>query len=197
VKNSHSEHITNIIKEFLKSAEITISDIDKCAVVVGPGSFTGLRIGIAFIKGFFATGETLVYPVTTLENMAIAYPLQNGIINIAIDARQENLFYAKFKRVNGELIRITDDKKVSKGEFFKDINSNEFTLYDYSGNRNETVFENLAKENSTNIDTLTLSTGISAAIFATKYGVADKFVEAISIFPNYMQESYAERMKKK
>lgn len=196
VKNSHSEHITDVVKSFFSLAGITAEDISKCAVVTGPGSFTGLRIGISFMKGLFASGKTEVFPLSSLENMAMAYPMSEGVINVLIDARQDNLFFAQFKKEDGSITRIKEDAKITVTEFYEQLESDQFTLYDPAGNLRSTAFDNLNDKNSCSLEKLTLSTGISAAQRALEYEESELWSEAVNIFPNYMQESYAERVKK-
>jgi len=196
VKNSHSEHITSAIKSFLTLADISVDDISRCAVVTGPGSFTGLRIGISFAKGLFITKETQIFPVSTLQNMAFAAPVQDGIINVAIDARQDFLFFAQYEKKNGEFTVIKDDVKISKDEFLTIISNDHYTLYDTAGNQRSTLFETLTPKNSAPLESLHLSTGLTAALCAEQHLDSPLWGSVVNIFPNYMQESYAERVKK-
>ncbi len=196
VKNSHSEHITSAINSFLSLAEITVDDITRCAVVTGPGSFTGLRIGISFAKGMFITKETSILPISTLQNMAFAAPIQEGIINVAIDARQDFLFFAQYEKCNNSFKVLKEDEKISKEQFLSLITDDAYTLYDTAGNTRSTLFETLSSKNSASLSTLNLSTGLSAALCAEQQLDSPKWGHVVNIFPNYMQESYAERAKK-
>ncbi len=196
VKNSHSEHITDVIKSFFALADITAAEVSHCVIVTGPGSFTGLRIGISFIKGLFASGETKIYPLSTLENMAASYPLQNGIINVIIDARQDNIFYAQFEKNGKSLKRVCEDKKINLEEFSSLLSDDQFTLYDPAGNKRSTICDHLTTSNSSSLEDLNLSTGLAAAIRGEQQFDSSEWEEAINIYPNYMQESYAERVKK-
>ncbi len=196
VKNSHSEHITSAIRSFLSLAEITVDDITRCAVVTGPGSFTGLRIGISFAKGMFITKETSVLPVSTLQNMAFVAPIQEGIINVAIDARQDFLFFAQYKKCDNTFTVIQPDEKISKEQFLEKLSDDTYTLYDTAGNVRSTLFETLSPTNSAPLSSLNLSTGLSAALCAEQQLESSQWGPVVNIFPNYMQESYAERVKK-
>ncbi len=196
VKNSHSEHITDVIKSFFALADITASEISHCVIVSGPGSFTGLRIGISFIKGLFVSGETKILALSTLENMAMSYPLQNGIINVIIDARQDNLFFSQFEKQGKNIKRLCEDKKITLSEFTSLISDDQFTLYDPAGNNRSSISEQLTATNSCSLEDLNLSTGLAAAQRGEQLLDSTEWTEAINIFPNYMQESYAERVKK-
>lgn len=196
VKNSHSEHIAAVIQCFLSLSEIKAKDISHCSVVVGPGSFTGLRIGISFLKGLFANTGTLLLPLSSLECMAESYFIQDGVVETIIDARQDFLFRGQFKRENGKLIRIKDDEKISLEDFLSECDTDSTILFDTAGNIRSNLPASLEKLNAIAFDSLNLPTGLHAALRSKEYEHSDNWQEAINIFPNYMQESYAERMKK-
>ena len=196
VKNAHSENIMQLVKEVVSLANISISEIERAAIVVGPGSFTGLRIGIAFLKGLFADGKEKVFPVSTLENMAYSFPTNNKNIISIIDARQDNYFYGKFNRNNNNFIRLEDDIKLSREELISKLNENDIILYDKSGNMRSTLLEDIELLNPINIENFNLNTALSASLLAAQNLESDIWDSAINIFPNYMQESYAQRIKK-
>jgi tRNA threonylcarbamoyladenosine biosynthesis protein TsaB len=199
VKNSHAEHIGDVVKSFLDLADIKASEISKVGVVTGPGSFTGLRIGISFLKGMFIIGDTVVTDISTLEAVATSLSVADGKIKVALDARQDNLFTAEFERKDGETIRISSDQKVTKDEFYNSISDNETIVYDGMGFTNSTVFDELSKmKNSINIVDCNISRGITVAKIAeSRDEDSGLWTDFINIFPNYMQESYAERNRKK
>lgn len=77
-KIKHSENILPKIDELLQSISCSIKDNDSFAVVIGPGSFTGLRVGVALVKGLCAGQEKIVFPLSTLSLMAYSYCKQNN-----------------------------------------------------------------------------------------------------------------------
>lgn len=200
VHNSHAEHIMHVIKSFLSLAEIQAADISTCGIVTGPGSFTGLRIGISFLKGLFISGEAKILPLSSLELLAHAIPSKEETIAIALDARQDNVFLGLFKSSpTGEVTRISNDQKVSKKEFYTKTANADTIIYDTMGFARSTVFEPL-KESANAFATteLSISRGLTVAKIASKQPIdSDKFVDVLHVFPNYMQESYAERVQKK
>lgn len=196
VKNSHSEHITTGIQTLLSLADISVDDISRCAVVTGPGSFTGLRIGVSFAKGLLITKDTKVAGISTLEHMAFMAPVGEKTINVAIDARQDYLFFGQYKKIAGKLTTVTEDRKITKDEFLSSISTDQFTLYDTAGNSRSTLFDSLTPQNSIALSNLTLSSGLSVALCAEQKDDSTIWNSVSDIFPNYMQESYAERMKK-
>ena len=88
---SHSEKLVPMVKEVLDSLDIKVRDIDLFGVSIGPGSFTGLRIGIATVKAFAHLTEKPVIGVSTLEALAYNLPY-NEIVVPMIDARRERVY---------------------------------------------------------------------------------------------------------
>ena len=112
---THSETVLPMIKTALDSLHMTAHDIDLFAVTAGPGSFTGVRIGISEIKGLaFATGKPCV-GVSTL--LSLAYNLrplcENAILCPVMDARRNQLYNALFRLESGVLTRLCEDRLVS------------------------------------------------------------------------------------
>lgn len=108
-KLSHSESIMPLVDGVFSSLKMDISDIDCIACAVGPGSFTGLRIGVATAKGLaLATGKKIV-PVPTL--MALAYNIfdSRNIIASIIDARRGQVYFGFYRWENGVLTRLSDE----------------------------------------------------------------------------------------
>lgn len=200
VHNSHAEHIMGVIKSFLTLADIKASDISTCGIVTGPGSFTGLRIGISFLKGLFVTGDTKILPLSSLELLANALSVKSKEIAIALDARQDNVFLARFSADEKGLIRrLTEDTKVTKEQFYEQIETAEMIVYDTMGFARSTVFEDIYENpNAFSTDDLTIARGLTVAKVTSQVSADDdSLVDVLNVFPNYMQESYAERVQKK
>ena len=99
-KSKHSENVLKTIDEMCEEANVVFREIDKVAVIVGPGSFTGIRIGVAIIKALGCVNENLkVYPLTSLEFMAYIY-LQNHKedITCVLNALSGLYFVARFDK---------------------------------------------------------------------------------------------------
>ena len=95
-KKTHSQKIMPMIERLLSDLELTANDIDIFAAAVGPGSFTGLRIGVATVKALaHATGKRVV-SVGTLEALAYNVPNAEHIIVPIMDARRNNIFTASY-----------------------------------------------------------------------------------------------------
>ena len=103
---THSETILPLIDNCLKFCHLTCADIDVYGVNAGPGSFTGLRIGLAAVKGLAFPRETLCAPVSTLEALAAAHTGE-GTVLCALDARRAQVYSAAFDLATHE--RLMDD----------------------------------------------------------------------------------------
>lgn len=115
-KIKHSENILPQIDNLLGSLSLSIKDNDIFAVVVGPGSFTGIRVGMALIKGFCAGERKKVVPLSTLSFMAYVYIKQNSPqTNFAtiINALSGFYFFCEFDQTGS---KIGQEKLVTKEE---------------------------------------------------------------------------------
>lgn len=106
---THSETLLELIDAALRAVRITPAQVDVYAVTAGPGSFTGLRIGMALVKGLAAANGTPCVPVSTLRALADAADTV-GLIIPAMDARRGEVYTAAFeKNAAGELLRLRED----------------------------------------------------------------------------------------
>lgn len=113
---THSRTLLPMVQDMLKNSELSLADMDAIAVAAGPGSFTGLRIGLATVKGLSWAADKPCIGVSTLE--AMAHPLRHldGIIVCAMDARRSQIYNAVFLSDNGELTRLREDRAISLEE---------------------------------------------------------------------------------
>lgn len=118
---THSRTLLPMVEDLLKNSELSVDDMDAVAVAAGPGSFTGLRIGVAAVKGLAWAAEKPCVPVSTLE--AMAWPLAHleGNIVCAMDARRQQIYNAVFRAEAGELTRLREDRAVSLEEATGDL----------------------------------------------------------------------------
>lgn len=104
---THSQTLLKLIDKTLNEANIGINDVDKFAVTNGPGSFTGIRIGVALIKGL-AYNKSVI-PVPTLDALGYQLSDKNGIIIAVMDARCNQVYCKIFKSSDGILTPICDE----------------------------------------------------------------------------------------
>ncbi len=111
---THSRTLLPMVRSMLDSCGMELKDVDVVAVAAGPGSFTGLRIGVATAKGLAWPGDVDCAPCSTLESMA--WPLahmEGKVIVCAMDARRGQVYNALFLAREGGLERMTPDRAVS------------------------------------------------------------------------------------
>ena len=124
---THSEILLPMAEDVLARAHTTLDEIDYYAVTVGPGSFTGVRIGAATVKGLaFSLDETEnCVPVSTLEAIAEGLAPLDGIYAPVMDARRNEVYNALFRMENGVLTRLTPDRAISLSALSEELR----TLY--------------------------------------------------------------------
>lgn len=98
-----------LVREVFDAAERTVDDIDLIAVSVGPGSFTGLRIGLSIAKGIALATGCAVVGVPSLEALAHVAPERGGLICPVLDARKGEVYAGLFRCAAGGLTRVADD----------------------------------------------------------------------------------------
>ncbi len=115
-KLTHSVTLMPVVSDLLRNSGITTEDIDLFAVANGPGSFTGLRIGISAVKGMAFAASKPCAAVSTLEAMAYNVAVCDGIVCAAIDARCNQVYTATFLNDNGTVTRLTEEECLKADE---------------------------------------------------------------------------------
>ena len=110
---THSQTLMVMAEDLLKSCGKTAADVTALAVAAGPGSFTGVRIGVSAAKGFAWGAELPVYGVSTLESMALSLGALHGHVCCCMDARRKQVYNAIFLAENGKLTRVSEDRAIS------------------------------------------------------------------------------------
>ena len=117
VENSgltHSRTLLPMAEDLLKNLDRSVRDLGLVAVAHGPGSFTGLRIGMAEAKGLCWALQIPVIGVSTLEAMAFGGPDMDGtMLCCAMDARRHQVYNALFTVENGRPVRLTEDRAIA------------------------------------------------------------------------------------
>ena len=118
---THSRTLLPMAEDMLKNAELKLSDIDLIAVAHGPGSFTGIRIGVSTVKGLAWASEKPCVGVSTLEAMAWHGLAAGGYICPVMDARRSQVYNAIFKIENGRPVRMTEDRPIALEELAEEV----------------------------------------------------------------------------
>ena len=132
VQNSgltHSQTLMVMAEDLLKVCGRTAADVTALAVAAGPGSFTGVRIGVSAAKGFAWGAEKPVYGVSTLESMARWLGVWSGYVCCCMDARRNQVYNAIFRVENGELKRISEDRAVALSDLKEELQHLDGPIY--------------------------------------------------------------------
>ena len=118
---THSQTVMSMAESLVRSCGYAPADIQAVAVAAGPGSFTGVRIGVAAAKGFAWGGELPCYGVSTLEAMALQLGIWQGYVLPVMDARRNQVYNGLFHAEKGTLERLCDDRAISLEELAKEL----------------------------------------------------------------------------
>ncbi|MGN1081180.1 MAG: tRNA (adenosine(37)-N6)-threonylcarbamoyltransferase complex dimerization subunit type 1 TsaB [Acutalibacteraceae bacterium] len=146
---THSQTLLAMIEAMLKNARISISDIDAFAVNAGPGSFTGVRIGIAAVKGLaFGTDKPCV-SVSTLDCIAAlaAYPFGRYKIEAVMDARCNQVYNAQYLADNGKITKISEDRAIKICELADEIQNSDIPVI-FAGDGADLCYNNFSENNN-------------------------------------------------
>ena len=113
---THSRTLLPMAEDMLKNAELSIRDVDCFAVAHGPGSFTGIRIGVSTVKGLAWAADRPCVGVSTLEAMAWHGLAAGGVICPVMDARRHQVYNALFAIRDGKPVRLCEDRPIALEE---------------------------------------------------------------------------------
>ncbi len=192
---THSQTLLAMAEDLLKQCGMTPADVRAVAVAAGPGSFTGIRIGVAAAKGFAWGRELPCYGVSTLEAMARGLGAWQGYICPVMDARRSQVYNALFHADCGNITRIREDRAISLrdlGEDLQKCGEPIFLIGDGSNLCYNTLLESvphLVLPPEHRMHQRAEGVGLAAAEMAAK-GLAPNGGE---LMPNYLRLSQAER----
>ena len=169
---THSQTLMVMAEDLLKQCGKTVRDVTAAAVAEGPGSFTGVRIGTAAVKGFSWAQDKPCAGVSSLQAMACG-STENGVLCCSLKARPGESFYALFQREDGFLIRLTEDK-VGKDE----------------------EMEAAAERHGATVFLRDCQNAAGAAKAAWMQAKSGKLQNCHEILPAYLRLSQAERLRK-
>ena len=195
---THSRTIMKMAEDLLRNCDLTVADIDVAACAAGPGSFTGVRIGLAAAKGFSWGKELPLIGVSTLEAMARGVANADGVYCAAMDARREQVYAAVFELCDGEFIRLTEDAALSMDElrdFLKDIEKDKFLVGDGAA----LCYNNFGEISRMHLlpEHLRMQRAAGVALLAWEQMQAADIPDASAVVPNYLRLSQAERERLK
>jgi len=121
VRRHHGEGLMPMIDHVVTAAGIDLGDIGLFAVTVGPGSFTGLRVGISTVKGLALVNDAPIAAVSTLDALAAGAAPLSGSLCALMDAGRGDVYAAFYEGVDGEPVKVCDDALVRPEPFLKSL----------------------------------------------------------------------------
>ena len=118
---THSRTLMPLVDAMLRESEQSLADMDLLAVAAGPGSFTGLRIGVSALKGLAWAADKPCCGVSTLEAMAQNLRHMDGLIVCSMDARRSQVYNAVFAAEGGQLTRLTPDRAIALSQLAEEL----------------------------------------------------------------------------
>ena len=191
--NTHSQTLLPAVEQALNFAEITVNDIDAFACSVGPGSFTGVRIGVATVKGLAFGKDRPCVAVSTLEALAYNLVGYNGIICSVMNARRMQVYNALFRCENGILTRLCADRAISVADLDEELKNINEPIYLCGDGYDITV--NGLKESKTEFLPYRqrCQSAYSVARVAMDKLIKGEAVNDAELIPTYLRPSQAER----
>ncbi len=126
---THSRTLMPMVDNALTQADMNINEIDAFCVNAGPGSFTGIRIGVAAIKGLALSLDKPCAGISTLESAAYNFTDENCLVSVSMDARCNQVYTALFRCEKSKVIRLCEDKAVSIEELCEELSSFNEKIY--------------------------------------------------------------------
>lgn len=194
-KKEHSVLLMDLIDGLLKQCNLTINDIDGFATSKGPGSFTGLRIGMATIKGLCFGSNKPCISVSTLQGLAYNVAHFNGLICPIIDALRDNVYCGIFKFTDGKLVNLTEEACLSLDELIEKVNElNEDVIFVGDGTlKHRTVLTERVPKSNFAIKNLNYTRASSIGILGLDLLQEGIYDDLNTSAPIYLRKSQAER----
>lgn len=192
---THSQTLLQMAEALLKTCGKDADAVTAVAVAAGPGSFTGVRIGVAAAKGFAWGKELPCYGVSTLEAMARNLGLWQGYVVPTMDARRSQTYTALFRAEGGVLTRLEEDCAISFAELAEKLKNCELPIF-LVGDGAELCY-NMLKEAVTGLvlppEHRRHQRAAGVALAAEEMLCAGVVGDGASLTPNYLRLSQAER----
>jgi tRNA threonylcarbamoyladenosine biosynthesis protein TsaB len=192
---THSQTLMVMAQDLLRQCGKSVEDVTHVAVAAGPGSFTGVRIGVAAAKGFAWGAELPCCGVSTLEAMALGLGAWSGYVCPVMDARRAQVYNALFRVDQGQYQRIAPDRAISLEDLSKELSQLQEPVF-LVGDGSVLTYQTLSKE----VPNLVLPAHWKQHQRAVGVGLAaleqlrrGESCDGAALVPNYLRLSQAER----
>lgn len=192
---THSQTLMVMAQQVLQQCGKTPSQVQAVAVAEGPGSFTGVRIGVAAAKGFAWGAELPCYGISTLEAMAESLGVWQGYVCPVMDARRSQVYNALFYVNQGSITRRTPDRAIALSELEKELKECQEPIF-LVGDGSNLCYNSLRME----VPNLILppehrmhQRAVGVGILAARQAAQGIAPSGNALTPNYLRLSQAER----
>ena len=191
---THSRTLMPIVEGIMKNTNLTMADIGAIAVAVGPGSFTGIRIGVAAAKGLAFGADKPAISVSTLAAMARNVSFADGLILCAMDARRKQVYNALFEAKDGRLIRLTEDRAIALADLLEEVKDDPRpkTVVGDGGKLCQSFLEANGVPCRLAPPHLVMQNAMSVALAAEELAAQGKFLSAQELEPVYLRPPHAD-----
>lgn len=192
---THSQTLMPMVRGLLACTGVSLEDVDLFAVSAGPGSFTGIRIGIASVKGLaFPSGKPCA-GVSTLEAIAQNLAHRDGIVCAVMDARCSQVYNAVFRAEGGALHRLTPDRAIAAECLARECEKYQKPFF-LVGDGAKLCYNMQSFQNAGAVlppETLIYQRASGVAQAAARAFAAGKAVSPAALVPVYLRPAQAER----
>ncbi|MDH3974060.1 MAG: tRNA (adenosine(37)-N6)-threonylcarbamoyltransferase complex dimerization subunit type 1 TsaB [Deltaproteobacteria bacterium] len=194
---THSETLLLSLRDMLRQCSMSMDDIELFALTIGPGSFTGVRIGVSTVKGFALSTKKPVVGVSTLEAMAWNFPFSAFPVVPFLDARRGEVYSAPFTWNKGSFERLAQDSARAPEEVLDSIDGEAILVGDGVEKYSELIQNKLgSRALMAPSSHASVRASIIASLACEKYLKGD-LLDLNSFVPLYLRKSEAEINREK
>ena len=196
---THRRTLMPIVEHILKNTGLTMADMAAVAVAAGPGSFTGIRIGVAAAKGLAFGADKPAIGVSTLAAMARGVAFSDGLVICAMDARRNQIYNALFEAKDGQLTRLTDDRAIALADLAEELRTDPrpMTVVGDGAKLCHTFLTEAGISCRMAPPHLVMQNATGVALEAESMAAAGKTVSAQALEPVYLRPAQADPLRKK
>ena len=194
---THSQTLVAMIESVLSVTGIKADQIDLYAVNNGPGSFTGVRIGVSAVKGMAYADQKPCVAISTLESMAYNFLSSDAVICCSMDARRQQVYNALFRVKDGVVTRLCEDRAISVESLCEELKRFDERVI-LIGDGSELVYRSCSDNDRVRLapDNLRFQRASSTALVAVEKAERGELIDAKALIPSYLRLSQAEREMK-
>lgn len=196
---THSRTLMPIVEHLFRNTDLTVQEVDAVAAAVGPGSFTGIRIGVSAAKGLAFAADKPAVAVSTLAATARNVFFAGGLIVCAMDARRSQVYNALFDAEGDAPVRLTPDRAISLADLAEELRTDPRpkTVVGDGGRMCAEFLAGHGVPCRLAPPHLVMQNAVSVALEAELLASQGHLVSAQDLSPIYLRPPQAERLRKK